>query len=74
VGHGLGLTGVGYEMPLIGPKDTTPLEPGMVLCLETPYYVLGLGGLQPEDMVVITASGCERLNPACPLEIPEAGA
>lgn len=72
VGHGLGLTGVGYDAPLIGPDDVTPFEEGMVLCLETPYYELGLGGLQPEDMVVVTATGCNRLNPACPVELPEA--
>lgn len=72
VGHGQGLTGVGYDQPLIGPSDDTVLEPGMVLCLEVPYYELGLGGLQPEDAVVITEAGCDRLNPACPTEIPEA--
>ena len=59
-GHGIGLDG--YETPLIAPNDTTVLEEGMVLCLETPYYELGLGGLQVEDMVLVTSDGCELLT------------
>lgn len=59
-GHGIGLEG--YETPLIAPQDETVLEQGMVLCIETPYYELGLGGLQVEDMVVVTDDGCELLT------------
>lgn len=59
-GHGIGLDG--YETPLIAPHDTTVLEEGMVLCLETPYYELGLGGLQVEDMVLVTSDGFELLT------------
>lgn len=59
-GHGIGLDG--YEMPLIALQDATVLEEGMVLCLETPYYELGLGGLQVEDTVLVTSDGFELLT------------
>lgn len=62
VGHGLGIAGAGYEPPLLAPGDQTLLEPGMVLCVETPYIELGFGGLQVEDMVVITPAGFQPLT------------
>ena len=51
-GHGYGIEG--YDPPLISPNDHTPLEEGMVLCFETPYYEVGWGGILHEDVVVIT--------------------
>jgi len=62
VGHGLGLGGDGYDAPLLAPTDETPIQAGMVLCVETPYYELGFGGLQVEDMVVVTDGGYEPLS------------
>jgi Xaa-Pro dipeptidase len=62
VGHGIGLFGDGYDPPLLASSDDTELEAGMVLCVETPYYELGFGGLQVEDMVVVTDSGYEPLT------------
>ncbi|MCL4561960.1 MAG: Xaa-Pro peptidase family protein [Chloroflexi bacterium] len=62
VGHGLGIAGAGYEPPLLGPADQTVLEPGMVLCVETPYVELGFGGLHPEDMLVVTEDGYRLLT------------
>ncbi|MFQ5850218.1 MAG: M24 family metallopeptidase [Candidatus Binatia bacterium] len=62
VGHGLGLGLAGYDRPLLAPGDHAPLEAGMVLCVETPYYELGWGGVQIEDMVVVTADGYRRLS------------
>jgi Xaa-Pro aminopeptidase len=56
-GHGLGIAGAGYEPPLIAAKDNLPLEAGMVLCVETPYTEMGYGGLQVEDMLVVTPDG-----------------
>lgn len=62
VGHGIGIAGDGYDPPLLGPSDETSLEPGMVLCVETPYYEIGFGGLQVEDMVLVTDDGFESLT------------
>ncbi|HUG88029.1 MAG TPA: Xaa-Pro peptidase family protein [Actinomycetota bacterium] len=61
VGHGIGIAG-GYDRPLLAPGDDTVIEPGMVLCVETPYYELGRVGLQVEDMVVVTGDGFELLS------------
>jgi len=58
VGHGIGVGLAGYDPPLLAPGDRTVLEPGMVLEVETPYYELGMGGLQVEDTVVVTEEGC----------------
>lgn len=60
VGHGIGLEI--YEPPLLAPQVATHLEEGMVFEVETPYYEVGLGGLQIEDTVLVTSSGCERFN------------
>jgi Xaa-Pro dipeptidase len=59
VGHGIGLDG--YEPPILTERNADVLEAGMVLCIETPYYELGLAGLQIEDMVVVTKDGVETL-------------
>lgn len=59
-GHAIGLDM--YEMPIIRPDDRTPLESGMTFCIETPYYELGLGGIQVEDMVAVTDGGAEMLT------------
>jgi Xaa-Pro aminopeptidase len=62
VGHGIGVAGDGYDAPLLGPGDDTVIEAGTVLCVETPYYELGFGGLQVEDMVVVTHDGFDSLT------------
>lgn len=59
VGHGIGLEV--YDIPLLSPSDTTPIEPGMVFQVETPYYELGWAGIQPEDTVIATDSGGKNL-------------
>jgi Xaa-Pro dipeptidase len=60
VGHGIGLEP--YDPPTINAATTTPLEPGMVFCVETPYYEHGWGGVQVEDAVEITSGGARRLT------------
>lgn len=62
VGHGIGLAGNGYDAPLLAPGDQTVIAEGMVLCVETPYYEFGFGGVQIEDMVVVTGDGWEPLS------------
>ena len=60
VGHGIGLEA--YDPPTINAAAAMPLEPGMVFCVETPYYEHGWGGVQVEDAVEITAAGVRRLT------------
>ena len=59
-GHGIGLNL--YEGVHIKPQDSQVLQPGMVFCLETPYYVHGEGGYQVENMIHVVNGGCEVLN------------
>jgi Xaa-Pro aminopeptidase len=52
-GHGIGL--VAHEHPDIAPMGAdTVLEAGMVLCVETPFYEMGWGGMMVEDTFVVT--------------------
>jgi len=60
VGHGIGLEP--YDPPTLNAATRTTLEPGMVFCVETPYYEHGWGGVQVEDAVEITAAGVRRLT------------
>jgi len=60
VGHGIGLEP--YDPPTINAASQTVLEPGMVFCVETPYYEHGWGGIQVEDAVEITTAGVRRLT------------
>lgn len=59
-GHGIGLEV--YEPPVLNPAGDTVLEPGMVFCLETPYYELGWGGMMCEDTVIVTEDGHRRFT------------
>jgi Xaa-Pro aminopeptidase len=59
-GHGIGLEV--YDPPSISPTDSTVLEEGMVLNLETPYYELGFTGLIVEDCMVIRKRHPELLS------------
>jgi Xaa-Pro dipeptidase len=60
VGHGIGLEP--YDAPTITGAATAVLEPGMVFCVETPYYEHGWGGVQVEDEVEITPGGVRMLT------------
>jgi len=59
-GHGIGLSL--NELPRIRPGVNKPLEAGMVICFETPYFELGWGGLQLEDTYLITDTGFEKFT------------
>jgi Xaa-Pro aminopeptidase len=56
-GHAIGLSV--YEEPVVRPGEATELRPGMVFCLETPYYQIGWGGMLVEDTGVVTDGGFE---------------
>ncbi len=60
VGHGIGLEP--YDPPTLNAATSTALEPGMVFCVETPYYEHPFGGVQVEDAVEVTAAGARRLT------------
>jgi Xaa-Pro dipeptidase len=60
IGHAVGLEV--YDAPTLMPGDETPIEAGMVFEVETPYYELGFGGLQPEDTVLVTPEGGQFLT------------
>ena len=60
-GHGIGISV--HEFPqLNGANDKVPIEDSMVLCVETPYYEVGWGGMMVEDMIVIKNGGNEQLT------------
>ncbi|HSC70291.1 MAG TPA: Xaa-Pro peptidase family protein [Candidatus Methylomirabilis sp.] len=60
VGHGLGISS--HERPFLTPRNHDVLQEGMVLCVETPYYLWGVGGFAPEDQVIVTENGFELMT------------
>ena len=58
VGHTIGL-GPEEEYPMLNPDNDMVFEPGMVLCLETPYYSSKYGSYNLEDTLLITENGHE---------------
>lgn len=59
-GHGIGLTG--HEAPWITGTSETVLEEGMAFSIEPGIYLPGKFGVRLEEIVVVTAGGCEVLS------------
>jgi Xaa-Pro dipeptidase len=62
-GHGVGASIWSEEWPFIADGSDAILEPGMVMALETPWYIDGLGGFIIEDQLLVTPSGVEVMAP-----------
>lgn len=71
MGHGVGLGH--YEEPFLTPRNETPLEAGMTLAVEAPYYVAGKYGLNVENNVLVTEDGCEVLDDDLSLDLFRCG-
>jgi Xaa-Pro dipeptidase len=60
-GHGIGIDV--HEFPTLNAAmQNVELEDAMVLCVETPYYQIGWGGMMVEDMIVIHPTGNDCLT------------
>lgn len=66
LGHSISLGPSTWEAPLITSSEERELEKGMILCIEVPLYIKGLGGFNIEDMVLITENGAEILSNLTP--------
>jgi Xaa-Pro aminopeptidase len=62
LGHSDGLTHNFEEPPFVAADEPRPLAPGMVLSLELPYYLHGVGAFQLERMLVVGETACELLD------------
>ena len=60
-GHGVGLEI--HESPRVANGQGEVLQPGMVITIEPGVYFPGKWGVRIEDMVVVTAGGCQVLTP-----------
>lgn len=56
LGHGVGLQT--HEPPRLNSRDTTTLQPGMVVTVEPGLYYPEWGGVRWEYMVLVTEDGC----------------
>lgn len=65
-GHSLGCADFGEEHPFIAPDEDRTFEPGMVFCIETPYYSSRHQTYNIEDTILITQTGIETFSSAPP--------
>jgi Xaa-Pro aminopeptidase len=60
LGHGIGIE---PRAPGISKGNLLPLEAGMIINVEVPYYEIGYGGFQTEYTLLVTPTGYEFLIP-----------
>lgn len=61
-GHSIGCNLFCEEYPMISPNETRVFEPGMVYCVEVPYYSSFNNSYNIEDTILITENGIERFT------------
>ena len=73
IGHGIGLEL--DEPPVLGPRDRTLLEEGMILTVEPKLISPDFGAVNIEDDLVVTSDGYEILGslPRCLFVVGESG-
>lgn len=62
-GHSIG-AGPGEQYPYISATSNETFQPGMIICLETPYYGSKSHSYNIEDTLLITENGYERFTHA----------
>ncbi|MGX4601559.1 M24 family metallopeptidase [Faecalimicrobium sp. JNUCC 81] len=66
LGHSISMGPQTADAPFVSINENRELEEGMVICIETPFYMTGFGGFNIEDMILVTKDGCEVLTPITP--------
>lgn len=66
LGHSISMGPQTADAPFVSLNEKRPLEEGMIICIETPFYMTGFGGFNIEDMILVTKDGCEVLTPLTP--------
>ena len=64
-GHSIGCNRFSEEYPFLSGSETRRLEPGMVMCMEVPYYSSQNHSYNIEDTFLITENGVEFFSNAC---------
>jgi Xaa-Pro aminopeptidase len=62
LGHSVGLAHHYEEAPFISATEARPLAPGMVISIELPYYLLGIGSYQMERMAIVGETAVEVVD------------
>ncbi len=70
LGHSISLGPQTADAPFISPSETRTMEPGMILCVEVPFYIREYNGFNIEDMILVTEDGCEILTHRTPHFLP----
>lgn len=70
LGHGIGMDV--HEPPYFAKGNKTVLRPGMCLTVEPGVYVPGQFGIRIEDVIAVTANGCEVLTRGIPTDVSPA--